>query len=203
MIGIVKIAYTIISDDETFSTKPFKEYNNLFTKKEQNKLIVLATTTSKNRYGVSDYRYNNDFNLLVYKVKLATNKDLKYLIKIQNESSYQSLNAVYSKLPSFNFDFKIKAGKSVFVSIVNFKFTGDSVYTIENNNISYYYFKFKTFSINYNDEPYDIVANADDSLIPVELLFKKINNYLYLFCLSAANEKGEMKSDLLYNMINK
>jgi hypothetical protein len=196
--------YTMLDDQETSSKIPLKEYNNLFSKETQDKLQILATVKSRNREPISTYIYDTRFNLCVLKVILFKNSDLKNVIKYQNRTSYKTLNATYSGLPSSNFDMSIKAGKSVIVSLLYFKFSGDSIKSIVKNDSLYcYYLKFKTFSINYNNEPYDVIGNADESNIPASIAFKKRGDFLYIIIITVAKGKEELQPGLLYSLINK
>lgn len=198
------LIYTAIDDKETSSKISLTEYNELFYKEAQSKFKILATVESKNRPPVSTYVYDKSYNICVFKVILIKNSPLKNIINYENGTSNQSLNAVYADLPSFNFDMHIKVGRSVNVTNVKFKFHGDSIKLIEKNDSLYcYYFKFKSFSVNYNDEPYDIIANADQSNIPASILFKKKGKVLYLILMSVADEKKEMQPNLLYRITKK
>jgi len=122
-----KIIYTMIDDHETSSKIPLMEHYNLFTKEAQNKLELLATTTSRNRETTSSYIYDKVFNVFVLKVILTKNNSLKNIINYQNESSHVTMNAVYSGLSNYNMKMNIKSGASVTTSTVHFKFNGDSI----------------------------------------------------------------------------
>lgn len=196
--------YAWINDHETSSKIPLAEYNNLFNQDAQGKLQILATVISRNRKPVSTYVYDKRYNICVFKVILLKDSDLKSIINYQNETSNKSLNAVYSNLPSFNFGMSIRIGKSVTVTTVHFRFNGDSIKLVaKNDSLNCYYYKFSSFSINYNDEPYDIVAKADRPSIPASLIFKKKGKVLYVILMSVAEGREVMRPDLLYNIINK
>jgi len=199
---VSRLIYTMIDDDETSSKVPLTEYENLFNKDAQGKLNILATVKSKNRQAVSTYVYDKKYNLCVFKVILSKNLELTRIIDYKNESSSKSLNAAYEGLPCFNFDMSIKAGKSVPVSSIHFKSNGDSIkYIARNDSLVCFYYKFKSFSINYNDEPYDIIATADQSNIPADILFKKRGKVLYIIIMTIAEGKEEMQANKLYTII--
>lgn len=204
-LGIILFTvYTVMDDQITCSSTPLSEYNSLFTKDAQRKLHVLVTKKSRNREPVSTYTYENRFNICVSKILLSKDLPLKDLISFQNKSSYQSLNQVYADLPGFNFRMNIKAGKCAVASAVHFMYSGDTDITIrKNDSLIYCYFRFKTFSINYNDEPYDIIAYSDKSIIPAGFAFIKKNKFLYVIIITEAKGTKEMKPDLLYNITNK
>lgn len=197
------MTYTLVDDWPQSSKVPLVEHYNLFTKEAQSKLQLLATTTNRNRETTSSLVYNKKFNLFVLKVILTGDQSLKNVIKYNNESSHVSLNAFYAGLPGTNMDMKLKSGKSVLVSSVKFKHSGDLIKLIqESDNFYCYYYKFKTFSVNYNDEAYDIVAKADNAELPASLAFIKKGKFLYIAVMTVANGKEEMDSKLLYDIID-
>jgi len=204
LVQFGRIFYTIIDENAEIIDAPIAEYHNLFTPEAQHKLQIIVSGKSKNRGITSSYVYDKKFNVFVFKVHLSTtNNNLQRLVSYQNESTYKSMNALYEELPSFNFNMSLKAGEIPIVSHVYFKHFGDSTKTVlGNENLLCYYFKFRTFSINYNDEPYDIIAKADKN-IPASILFYKKNNVLYVLLLTVATGKEEFQPDLLYNMIKR
>jgi hypothetical protein len=202
--AVSNIIYTLISDQQTYSKVPLAEYNNLFSQDVQSKLQILATTTSKNRLPVSTYVFNEKFNISVLKVTLSSASTLEKIIEYRNKYSNKWLNAVYGNLPSFNFNMSIKAGKTVPVSQLYFQFSGDTIKSIvKSDSVFCYYYKFRSFSIHYNDEPYDIIANADVSNIPASLIFKRRGQFLYIILMTVANGDEQMPPDALYSIIRK
>ena len=144
--------YTLIEDDGATSHAPLPEYHNLFSRETQSKLNLLITTKGNNRGISSSYVYDSRFNIFVYKVVLKNKLSLKEIIKYKNEGSSSNIFVINGGLPSFNFDMKINAGKINPVSTVKFKFDGDSIKSIvDNDTLRCYYYKFETFSINFND----------------------------------------------------
>lgn len=198
------LIYTMIDDQETSSKIPLTEYNDLFSKKAQDQLQILATVKSRNRQPVSTYLYDKEYNLCVFKVIMSKNSGLTHILNYQNETTSKSLNSTYEGLPCFNFDMSIKAGKSALVSSIHFKSDGDSIKSIvRNDTLVCFYYKFNTFSINFNDEPYDIIAKADQSNIPASVIFKKNGKFVYIIILTVAKGKEELQPDQLYSIINK
>jgi len=199
-----KIIYTIIDDSETSSKVLLMEHYNLFTKDAQKKLKLLSTTTSRNRETTSNYVYDSVFNVFVTKIILANKNGLKNIISYQNESSHITMNAVYSGLSNYNMEMKLKSGTSVAASFVHFKFSGDSIKSVvSNDSLFCYYYKFNTFSISYNDEPYDIIAKARLSNLPASIIFKKKGKFIYVIIMTVMVGKEEMQPDQLYNIISK
>jgi hypothetical protein len=204
LIMIGPLIYTLIYNHETSSKTPLTEYNNLFTNKAQGKLQILVTAKSRSRPPVSTYVYDNRFNICVFKVMLTNNSTLRKTINYKNATSYSNLFVVNGGLPSTNFDMKINEGRVDKVSIVDFKFDGDSIKSIVNNDSTRcYYCKFETFSISYNNGSYDILAKADQSTIPASVLFIKKKDSLYIIIMSVAEGKEEMRPDLLISLINR
>lgn len=204
LVGIFStIIYTMIDDWETSSKIPLAEHYNLFAEEAQSKLSLLATTKSRNRETTSSYIYDKRFNLFVLKMILVNDYGLKEIINFKNESSYITMNAVYSGLSNYNMDMNIKSGKSVLVSTVNFKQSGGPIKLIQESDRFYcYYYKFKTFSINYNDEPYDIIAEANDTALPTSLAFIKKGKFLYIIIMNVAKGKEAMEPKQLYDIID-
>ncbi len=202
MVG--SLIYTLIYNQETSSKIPLTEYNNLFTNDTQGKLQILATEKGRNRPPVSTYVYDNRFNICVFKVILANNSTLRKIIGYKHATSYGNLFVANGGLPCFNFDMKISEEKVSKVSVVDFKFDGDSIKSIVNNDsLRCYYYKFETFSISYNNGLYDILAKADHSTIPASVMFVKKGKFLYIIIMSIAEGKEEMPPDILYSLINK
>jgi hypothetical protein len=198
------LIYTIVDDQETSSKVALTEYGNLFGKDAQTKLQILVTTKSRNRHPVSLYKYDKRFNVIVSKVSLLKYSDIGQMVNYENGTSYKSLNAAYEAIPSFNFDMSIKAGKSVSVSAIHFKVNGDSIRTIaRNDSLVCFYYRFNTFSINYNDEPYDVIAKADRSTIPSSVIFKRKGKFLYVIIMTIGEGNEEMRPDLLYSIVDK
>ncbi|MDN5284638.1 MAG: hypothetical protein JWR38_912 [Mucilaginibacter sp.] len=204
-LGIILFTvYTMMDAQISYSVTPMPEYNNLFTKDVQQKLHILTTIRSRNREPIATYTYENRFNICVSKILLSKDLPLKRLISFQNTFSFQSFNPFYADLPSFNFHMNIKASKSVSASIVHFKYSGNPGIAIKKNDSLYcYYLKFKTFSINYNDESDDILAYSDESVIPAGFAFVKKNSFLYVIIITEAEGKKALEPDLIYNIINK
>lgn len=198
------LIYTAISDDVTSSQENIPEYINLFRKIDRVKLRILATAKSKNRLPVSTYIYDNKYNLCVLKMLLLRDLNLTKAVLFENKSSDITLNAVYGKAPGSDLKFYIKSGKSSVVSNINFKFDGDSIRNVVNSDSLYYsYFRFKNFSINYNNAPNDIIVIADNESLPGTLCFVKRGKSLFVLVMTVANGKKEMEPDLLLNMINR
>ena len=198
-----RMGYALLDDWPTVSHSSLPEYKSLFSKQAQSKLEIIATTTSKKSLPTSSYVYDNQFNIFVYKEYLSDNSGLTNIMTYQNASDISS-NAIYCELPSTDFTMRKKIGKSEAVSSVHFSFSGDSIKSIVKNDSLYcYYFKFKTFTINYNLEPYDIIAKADKSNIPGSVAFIKKGKTLYIIVMSVTEHGQQMQQNLLYSMINK
>jgi hypothetical protein len=204
-MGIILFTiHTVMDAQITRSVTSLAEYNNLFAKDVQAKLHILATTTSRKREPISTYIYENKYNICVSKIILSKDLPLKELIRFQNESSYQPLDMFYADIPSFNFHMNIKAGKGAVASVIHFKYSGDSVVIVKKaDSLFCYYLKFKTFSINYNNETDDILAYSDESIIPAGFAFIKKDRSLYVIIITGADGVKDMKPDLIYRITNK
>jgi uncharacterized membrane protein YkgB len=99
----------------------------------------------------------------------------------------------------------IRVGNTDTISKVNFKFSGDLIKPIvKNDSLLCYYYKFKTFSLSYNnqDDTYDIIAKANDSALPANIEFIRKGKILYILILTTANGTEQMPPELLYNITN-
>lgn len=200
----LEIFYTIIEDGSEVTNSPIGEYQNLFTSEAQGKMQIQSSVFSRNRGPSSTYVYDDKFDLFIYKVRLSNNSgdlNLNQILKMRKEITSISMNAVYSELPSYNFEMRLKGEKVLPASIIYFSQSGDALQNIaENDSLFCYYSRFKTFSVKFDDEPYDVIAEANRSA-PLSILFLKRNKFVYIMLLTVAKGKEEMKPDLLYNMI--
>ena len=198
------LIYTVMYNDVSDSTVIVPEYNDLFIKDAQSKLHLIGTEKSRNREIISSYRYDKRFGIFVFKVILSDFSSLKKIISYRNESSHRPWFGLYTPLGGYQYDMNMYAGKSVPVYSVTFQTSGDSIKPIAKNDSFYcYYYKFNTFSIHYNNRPYDIVAKSNRSDIPASILFKKKGDFLYIILMTVEEGEEKMQPDLLYNIVNK
>ncbi|MDB5122337.1 MAG: hypothetical protein JWP94_466 [Mucilaginibacter sp.] len=198
------LIYTAITENVTTSEIPVPEYTRLFNVEALTNMKLVVTTKSKSREVTSTYTYKGKFNVYVFKIRLKNDNSLNRIINYKNESSYISMNAVYTELPSFNFDMEERSVGPGPVSKLYFKYSGDQIQSIaKNDSLQCYYFKFFTFSINYDDSPYDIVAQTQRGYIPASVIFKKKDKFIYGIIMTKAEAGEAMAPDLLYKMINK
>ncbi|TSJ42673.1 hypothetical protein FO440_00330 [Mucilaginibacter corticis] len=197
--------YIAVSDQSVSAKISLPEFDTLFTKEARNKLQINRTLKTRNREPVSTYVYDNKFQVIVIKVRLLHNLSLHQILNLKNETSNQRMNAVYSSLPSNNsMTINLKAGKEIMASTVHFDFNGGIMNTVmESGNVYCYSYSFDSFSIRYDDEPYDIVATGDKKLSQIQTAFIKKDKSLYIILLNADDPKIQMEPNLLYSMIKK
>jgi hypothetical protein len=201
LFGFAIIVYKMISNWPVLSNTPIKEYNSLFTKEALNKLKIFENIISKNRPAISSYIYDKTYSITVTKVDLTKSSTLVNMIDYRNGISNKFLNAVYTDLPS-TFDLSINTDKPTNVSTIHFKSDGDTIkLVVKTDSIYCYYYKFKTFSITYNNEVYDIVGIADESNTPASLAFVKKNNELYVILMFVKEGEERMKENQLFSIL--
>jgi hypothetical protein len=73
---------------------------------------------------------------------------------------------------------------------------------VKNDSLLCYYYKYKTFSLNYDNQgdTHDLLANAEDTTIPADIEFIRKDSVLYILILTVANDKGQLAPDLLYSL---
>jgi len=198
------LIYTSIDDNETSSKTPLAEYNNLFTTGAQDSLQIIATEKSANRLPISTYTYDKKYNVCVLKVILSNKLGLNKVINYQNENTKIHFGGIYQAAPSSNFEMQIRTAAGGLVTKVHFKYSGSLIKALLTKDSLYcYYVKFNTFAINYDDEPYDVIAKADQQNVPASIIFKEKEKFLYIVIMTVAEGNEEMPQDLLYNMVNK
>ncbi|WP_158989842.1 hypothetical protein [Mucilaginibacter sp. L196] len=200
-----RMIYTAIHDPQTTTKTQIRSYDNLFAKQIQGQLRFYSTIISEHRQPESLYIYNGKYHIIVYSVLLSHALKIGNIVNYTNESSRININAIYNDRFGLNYEMNIRVGNTDTISKVNFKFDGDLIKPIaQNDSLLCYYYKFKTFSLSYNnqDDTYDIIAKANDSAIPANIEFIRKGKILYILILTTANGTEQMPPELLYNITN-
>jgi len=198
---LVKIYTTISKDETTWSATSIPAYDSLFSKATQKELHILSTVKSKRRQPESSYRLDSGYNLFVYRVIFKTAIVRRNFINVREGRSDHNNSEVYSTLPSSRFEMFKKEGAIDSISNVNLKYYGDDLQIIKkDSSIFCYYVLFKSLSISFDEEPFDIVANANKS-IPAEIAFMRKGQYLYIILMTSENKITKIQPNQLLNML--
>jgi hypothetical protein len=200
---VLRETYAIIHDFQITKKTSIARYDGLFAKQAQNQLRISSTIISKHRQPESLYLYEGKYHVMVYSVLLSNPLKVANIVNYIDRSSSPNLNADYGFRSRFNYDMTVREGGVGTISKVNFRFSGDLIRTIVNNDsLLCYYYKFKTFSINYDKQgdTQDLLATAEDSTIPADIEFIRKDSILYILILTTANGKEQPAPDLLYNI---
>ncbi len=114
---LAKPIYTVIVNNEHWSTNELTDYKNLFNKEAQPNLYLFNTIESRLREPESQYIYNNnEYNLFVTKIHIPNSFNLKNTINVKNKASNIENENVYFSLRSFNSKIHIRSEE---LSLVN------------------------------------------------------------------------------------
>jgi hypothetical protein len=193
-------------DSVTKSQTAPDEYLKLF--KNRNKLVLDESKESRRRNTISEFYYNKNFLVQVYKIDTVNDLSVKKIVNESFSPSSMSIGNEYSQdLNNAEFEIGYREGPKERISNIFFTLFGDSTGIIEkNDSLAYYYSKFENFSIRYGiNSPKDIYANIKEDFknhkAPLELMFLKRNRNLYVILLGAVNEQIPTPRDMLYNLI--
>lgn len=198
---ISKMFTTISRDKVTWSKTSIPAYDSLFSTATQKELHVLSTVKSKLREPESSYFLESGFNIFVYRVTFKDENFNHNFIKISKGLSDNKNSEVYSELPSSGFEMFKKEGKIDSITNVNIKYYGDDFKILKKDSSTLcYYVLFRSLSISFDEEPFDIVANANKS-ISANLAFIKQGQFLYIILMTPSND-NKVKSDQLYKILS-
>ena len=163
---------------------------------------------NKNRNVFSQFLYNDQFQLLTYKIDLAKEFKMDSLFSITKTSVLQSNSDIYTQIQNGYYLFKFKNGHPSPVSKIFLTISGDSTLaTVKNDTILNYKLLCENLSIRYSPtEPIDLYIVGKNRAfgtikIPMDILFLLRNRKLFLLIMSPLTPDGTVPSDLLYNMI--
>jgi|GEM_PF-2261756 len=199
-----KYFYTLIDSQDNTSSHSLESYNNLFDDDAKAKLKILTTVESRHRQPESVYIYDNKFHVLVLRLSLSKDVLLRDIIDYQQTDPEFDQRIAHLLLPSFNFKLHKKSGRTPTVSAVHLKIKGDGfAKTDDRGSLLSYYYNFNSFSINYNNEPDDIFAQATADNVGACLSFIKKDKFLYILLLTSANGDAKVQPNTLNSIINK
>jgi hypothetical protein len=186
------------------------EDSNLIGEKYRDKLEVNEVYQSKIRNPVSLISFDKRYNLLIHKIHLSGNDSLNNFFHTEIKSVDRTTGVTYIVIDNnlfFQFQYKsepIKAAQDIYLTL-----SGDSLQTVaKNDSIISYHLLCHNLSVRYAmKEPIDIfVIGKEKGLgttitIPIDILFLKQNENLYLLLMTPIDSKSSIEPDLLYNIV--
>jgi hypothetical protein len=205
------IASHEIGDSTAWSRAIPKRYSQLLmlpdTSHNNNQAGVLFFRTSvfKYRSSVSCFFVKNKYYLQVYQLDSSWNHSLMHNLKEDFSSSLVALLTPYVEDSETEMKFKFRYVKPVKPINIFFSLYGDSTSIIKKNDtIAYYYAKCVNFSLRVGDATTDIFgesASTASSKTPIEILFLKRSNSLYLLLLSSIKANTVLDKNELYKLL--
>jgi len=216
---IICFLYFIISDAKkqgdilmanpiTFSHKVPNDYGQLFNTTQKLKLYI--TTNSPYRNPISEFYFDRNYYIEVYKIAIINDISLNKLVEEEfsdtefRHGTYEG-NASYNETPFF---IGYKFGYPDAFEKVYFSLTGINSHIIKkNDSTAYYSSNFSKFSIKYkeNGGP-DFYGEMkpwnEDGHLPLELLFLRKNKALYIIILSVMNKGIRIDNNMLCKIVN-
>jgi|GEM_PF-3349279 hypothetical protein len=220
VIGIVYFLFsipkaakkTLIEDSIAFSTQPPSDYLKLLS--SQN-LVSEGSFSSNKRNPVSEFSYNNLYNIWVYKFPDIYRDPIKNVVKETYSSTDLTTFSRYINVVNDSVNRNDKPISILYVSghldkltNIDLNLYGKDYRTIEKDDtIAYYALKLNNFSItnrlNGSNIIYGVANNKLKYKVPVEImLFKKLNG-IYLIIMTVKGRYMELNQGLLHKLVFK
>jgi hypothetical protein len=169
-------------------------------------VVLVNSSAYKYRNAISSFYIANKYYLQVYKMDTGFNYSLRNAIKESFSDAHTWIYSRYILDERTKMEFLYKFTKPKIPQKIYLDLYGDSTQALKKNDtIAYYYSKCVTFSIKFGlQQPNDIYGESHsqrDSEIPLEIMFLKKNNKLYLLILSAKDDGIKIKPGALYNFL--
>ena len=201
-----------IEDSSNSSNKTPSEYLQLLKlpdsccNKQNDSIVFIETWTWKYRNPVSFFYVSSRYYLQLYKMDTAFNYSLKNAIKEVFSNAHSWTYTPYIIDDRTKMEFLYKETKPLKPKNVYLDLFGDSTQVIrKNDTIAYYYSKCVNFSIKFDPQkPMDIYGESHSERkneIPLEIMFLRRNNKLYLLLLSAKDDESKIKPGTLNNLL--
>ena len=201
---------TLIEDGVGFSAQCPPDYLHFVNSK---KLILQGSFISNKRNPVSEFSYNNQYNVWIYKFPDLYRNSIKNIVKERNASTSLTTfirynNVVNDSLSSNKEPISIwfASGKLKNLIDINFNLSGKDCHTIKKDDtVAYYGLKLNNFSITNSSNGINIIyMDANDKLrynVPVELMFYKKANSIYLIIITTKGNNMVLDQGILRKLI--
>jgi len=188
-----------------------KEYSQLLKLPDSccksGEVTFVNTQSNKYRNPVSRFYIDGKYYLQVYKMTNSFNSSLKNAIKESFSDSSPS-NTEYTLDDRTDFQFLYKLTKPDKPKEIYFALYGDSTRILKKNDtIAYYFSKCTNLSIRFSPEKendiYGKYLSHNPDKMPLEVMFLKRLNNLYMFVLSSKVATTNLKEGTLYKLFYK
>jgi hypothetical protein len=184
------------------------EDSSIIANRYRSKIEVVEVNNSKVRGPVSTVRFNSTYSIIIYKIALTGNISLDTAFHTKLKKVDRSVGYSYRIIGNRFFRFQYKSGEvsppsKIYLTISDAPL--NSLYS--NDSLVYYHLSCENLSIRYSEkEPVDIFVEGNEGIlgtysIPMDLLFLKRNNGIYILLMTPLSRKAGIPSDLLYNIV--
>jgi len=204
-----KLKSSFKDEDKLIDSVP-TEYRDLFIPIDKGKFIGALSYSNnfRNPFTTVDYE-NGKYCIIINKLKESNNTVIS-ISERKSANVQQSKGFVYNVINENYFEVSYKSGKQDTPKNIRLTFAGDSFKTLlKNDSVAYYYLMFRNFSISYGKSGVvDLAAEVKGSSIfqkrrqPIEILFLRKNDNLYLLMMSVNQNKINLEPGSLYKIIN-
>jgi hypothetical protein len=130
-----------------------KDYQELFLEDKRSQINSVYTDNSKVRTSVSNFKFNNDYSLTIFKLPIQKDVSLIKVIKMSQGNAYFTKGIVYSDVGQEGIVLKCRSGVQKKLSTLYLKLNGDALKTIvKNDSVVSYALNFRNFSLSYGLE---------------------------------------------------
>jgi len=141
------------------------EDSSLIATKYRNRIDVVEVNNSKLRNSIATLRFDNSFNIIIYKINTEKEFSMQRILHIENTRTHISNGYVYTLIGrDIIYNLWYKNGITKPIQTIFLSYSGDSLQTgVMNDSIVSYHLLGKNVSVKYSqDEPVDLFI-----LIPI------------------------------------
>ncbi len=168
-----------------------RDYENLFKPEIRDKLKLLNSYERSLHDTVSNFLYDGKLNVQIYKLSDRFNLSLKHTLiesyqqsELENDTVYYSVDESPIEIMDRVVISKIDKPTNIFISL----YGNNSRIVAKGDSLADYYLEFKNLSIKYKaDGPLELFAQVGKLAhgpVPLEILFIRQNNKLYILFIS-------------------
>ena len=202
-----------LDDPIAVSSKPPKEYLDLFVKQNRELLVPDEIEYFKNDYPVAGFYFKNKkYVVQVFKIGGINNVSLRTIVNINNYYSDIPDQLPYRLFSEHLFYTMFRPYKGV-IKGINFNLNRDSMKLVaSNDSVISVYSNIKLFSLQYNQtdtirifgKPGAFMPSNNDynsSVLPISITFLKRNNFIYMLIMSINKAGEKLEPESLHRLI--